>query len=67
MKLNVGSDRVSRIAKAVRDAGGRAYLVGGVVLDAVMGRGGAQPPLSPSSHEVTSIFLAILSSCPMPQ
>ena len=33
MKLHLGSERVRKIAEAVRGAGGRALLVGGVVRD----------------------------------
>jgi len=41
MKLSIDHPRVLEISRAVGDAGGRAYLVGGLVRDRLMGLGGA--------------------------
>ena len=53
LSLSIDDERVLGIARAVRDAGGRALLVGGVVRDALAA--GAPPPLRDVDLEVYGI------------
>ena len=53
LSLPIDDERVLGIARAVRDAGGRALLVGGVVRDALAA--GAPPPLRDVDLEVYGI------------